>query len=96
MLVSIPVIVSWATNSGLRLREHASTEMVSAHGVVLKAKINPAVDSQLVISRPVLNRTIKARVVSCTAQEEDGLNRVFAELLDPDDGFWGITFPPDR
>lgn len=96
MLVSMPVIVCWSTNSGLRLREHASTEIVSSHGVVLKANIRPAADSLVTLTRPVINRTMKARVVSCTGPEEDGLNRVSAEFLEVDDGaFWGITFPPE-
>ena len=95
MLLVIPVTVSWRTTAGVTLRQHAATEIVNAHGALLKIKaacipVNTIVD----LMRPSLNRSAKARVVCCGAPNEEGLSHVAVEFVERNDEFWGISFPP--
>ena len=96
MLLVIPVTVSWTTGAGLTLRQHASTEVVSAHGAQIRINADLRVNSIVNLTRPSLSRSAKARVLSSTEPGEDGFNRVSVELVEPDDQFWGISFPPVR
>ena len=94
MLLVIPVTVSWRTASGVTLRQHAATEVVNAHGAMVKIKASIPVNSIVDLMRPSLNRSAKARVVSSAEPEEDGLTRLAVEFVEPNNEFWGISFPP--
>jgi len=94
ILLVIPVTVSWRTASGVTLRQHAATEVVNAHGALVKIKTNIPLNSVVELIRPSLNRSAKARVVSCEEPEAEGLVRLAVEFLEPNDEFWGISFPP--
>lgn len=94
MLLVITVTVSWRTSAGVTLRQHAATEVVNAHGALLKIKATIPVNSIVDLIRPSLNRSAKGRVVCCGTPSEDGLSRVAVEFLERNDEFWGISFPP--
>lgn len=94
MLLVIPVTVSWRTAAGVTLRQHAATEVVNAHGALVKIKASIPLNSVVDLVRPSLNRSAKARVVSSEEPQEDGLTRLAVEFVEPNSEFWGISFPP--
>lgn len=94
MLLVIPVTVSWRTAAGVTLRQHAATEVVNAHGALVKIKASIPVNCIVDLIRPSLNCSAKARVVSSEEPEEDGLMRLAVEFVEPNNEFWGISFPP--
>ena len=77
----------------MTLRQHAATEVVNAHGALVKIKDTIPVNSIVDLIRPSLNRSAKARVISCE-EAEAGLVRLAVEFVEPNNEFWGISFPP--
>ncbi len=94
MLLVIPVTVSWRTAAGVTLRQHAATEVVNAHGALVKIKATIPVNSIVDLIRPSMSRSAKARVVSSEEPQEDGVTRLAVEFVEPNHEFWGISFPP--
>jgi hypothetical protein len=94
MLLVIPVTVSWRTTAGVTLRQHAATEIVNAHGALLKIKACIPVNTVVDMMRPSLNRSAKARVVCSGAPNEEGVTHTAVEFVERNDEFWGISFPP--
>ncbi len=94
VLLIVQVEVSWVSKDGIKVKEHAETEVVSQHGAMLKMETKLTVGAQMEITRPVLSKTLKARVVGTSNPGQDGMARVAIELLSPSDNFWGISFPP--
>lgn len=90
----VPVDVVWTRSDGLRVREPAHTEVVNAHGALLRidAKLPRGAEVQL-IHRKTHNST-RARVVSMCPAEKDGVPRIAFELAEPSETFWGISIPP--
>lgn len=94
VLLVIPVEVTWTSSSGVRVQEHAETEVVNAHGALLRMKARLARGMQLELSRPRTHEKTQARVVFTTDPDQDGLCRAGVELAAPSEKFWGVTLPP--
>lgn len=90
----VPVDVVWTRSDGLRVREPAHTEVVNAHGALLRidAKLHLGTEVQL-IHRKTHNST-RARVVNIYPPEKDGVPRIAFELTEPSETFWGVSIPP--
>ena len=93
MLV-MPLAISWTTNTGMRVREHAETEVVSASGAMLRMKTRVPNNSTVDLKRPATNQSAKVKVASVSNPGPDGWIRVAVEFLTPNSNFWGIFFPP--
>ncbi|GEM_PF-2469986 len=93
-LLVMPLAVSWTTSTGMRVREHAETEVVSATGAMLRMKTRVPSNATVVIKRPAANQSATANVVTVSNPGPDGWIRVGVEFTTPNTSFWGISFPP--
>src|SRR5258707_919165 len=93
-LLVMPLAISWTTNTGMRVREHAETEVVSASGAMLRMKTRVTTTRLGATSPPATNQLAKVKVASVSSPGPDGWIRVAVEFTTPNSNFWGIFFPP--
>lgn len=87
-----PVIVIWPAQKGLKVREYAETEVVNAHGALLRLD-TPLHPGKLVeLLDPRSNESKTARIV-WSHKETDNTARAGVELRSPSETFWGIYIP---
>ena len=75
----MPMEVTWATPEGVRIKHHALTEEVSAHGAVLRMITCPPLSAKLELSRPYKSSSTEAHVVGRRNAGLDGLVRIAVE-----------------
>ncbi len=87
-----PVFVVWEPRRGLKLREQAETEVVNAHGALLR--LNSAIPSgrSLQLLDPRSQECKAARVVWSNSQPGHR-GAAAVELCSPSESFWGIYIP---
>ena len=93
-ILVMPLALSWTTGTGMRVREHAETEVVSATGAMLRMKTRVPNHGTVEIKRPAANQSATATVVTVSNPGPDGWIRVGVEFTAPNTSFWGINFPP--
>lgn len=93
-LLVMPLAVSWTTSTGMRVREHAETEVVSAIGALLRMKTKLPMQGRVEIKRPATNQSAQAKVVTVSNAGPDGWIRIGVEFVTSNSSFWGINFPP--
>jgi hypothetical protein len=93
-LLVMPLAISWTTGTGMRVREHAETEVVSATGAMLRMKTRVPTHGTVEIKRPAANQSATVTVVTASNPGPDGWIRVGVEFTTPNANFWGIVFPP--
>ncbi len=96
VLLVIPLEVAWTSASGVRVLEHAETEIVNAHGALLRMKAKLPRGAQVELNRPTTHEKVQARVVFLGQEGTDGLWRAGVEFTEPNVTFWGVTLPPER
>ncbi len=84
-----PVVVVWATEGGVKVRAHAETEVVSAHGALLCLDTPLPSGKQVELHDPRSNESEVARVI-WSRRETENMARVGVELNSPSKSFWGI------
>lgn len=89
----MPVKVGWRTKKGEQVWEYAESEVLNAHGAVLRMKICPPT-SEIELNCPLTGKQTRAWVVWVGNPGADGLERIAIELVGSGEAFWGITFPP--
>jgi hypothetical protein len=95
ILLRVPLIINAVGASAETQWEPVETITVSKHGGMVRAKQDFQVGDTLEIRVRNKERTAHARVVWRSAEfTSQGMELGF-EILD-DEGFWEITFPPDR
>jgi hypothetical protein len=87
-----PLLVSWGGPGGLKVREHAETEIVNAHGGLLRLDTLLPIGAHLDLIHPQTNDHQTARVV-WGRKGADGKARAGIELGSPSSTFWGIYIP---
>ncbi len=87
-----PVLINWATQEGGQLRERAETEIVNAHGGLLRLATQLPCGQRVDLLDPNSGDICSARVV-WSRQEEKNLARAGVELIPPSETFWGIRIP---
>lgn len=87
-----PVIVVWAAQGGLKVREHAETEVVNAHGALLRLETALRSGKRIELLDPRSNEFMTARVV-WSRREVGSTARAGVELSIPSETFWGIYTP---
>lgn len=95
VLLVIPVEVSWV-DGGKSRQSSAKTEVVSAHGALLRMKAPLAIGTEVELHHPITGQTNRGRVVSLDAATKESLPGVGMELEAPSKEFWGVTIPPVR
>lgn len=96
MLLTIPVEVEWTTKEGVRVKEHAETEAVSAHGAQLRMKSRLPLSGEVKLNHQRTGQSTRARVISVGNPAPDGLTRIAVEMESPGETFWGVSIPPPR
>ena len=92
--LAIPVEVSWTQDDGVPVNEHAETEVLNAHGALLRMKPHFPIPIDVELSKPREGLSTPARVVGFREPAPGGLLGVAVELAAPSQTFWGISFPP--
>lgn len=96
VLLVIPVEVNWVESNGKNRQASAKTEIVSAHGALLRMTSPLAVGTEVELRHPITGLTSRARVVSLHTAGQEGQAGVGMELEVPSQVFWGVTIPPVR
>lgn len=94
VLIVIPVLVSWTTKDGVRIKEEAHTEVVSRHGAMLRVRGSMTMGAEVELTRPQVHQATKAKVVWVGKPDAEGFSRVGLELTVPSPEFWGVYLPP--
>ena len=92
--LAIPVEVAWTQEDGAQVKEHAETEILNAHGALLRMEPHLPIPIDIHLSRPRTQLFTQARVVGFREPTPGGLLGVAVELAAPSQTFWGISFPP--
>ena len=93
VLLVIPLEVAWTRQDGVRVIEHAQTEIVNRHGALLHVETPIPIATQVKLLRPRQGLSTPARVVDKYPHQQDGLSRIAVELSVPSEKFWGLSFP---
>ncbi|MBI4462228.1 MAG: hypothetical protein HY653_04910 [Acidobacteria bacterium] len=84
----IPFIAIWTPGKTLTVREQGETEVVNAHGALIKLSTRLRLGDEITLSRPGRSLTKLARVVSDQGLGPDGKARLGVELDTPSLEFW--------
>lgn len=84
----IPLIATWTPGRSLILREQGETEIVNAHGALIKLSTHVRPGFQIKLMRPGTELCRTARVVSSPGLSEDGRVRLAISLDSPGEDFW--------
>jgi hypothetical protein len=90
----VPVAVVWRRSDGLRVREQGHTEVVNAHGALLRVDAKFPLNTDIELIHRKTHNSTRARVVAVYPPQKDGIARVAVELAEPSETFWGIRIPP--
>ena len=93
VLLVVQLEVAWERPDGSKLKDHAETELVSAHGALLRLKSQLAGVKEVELIRKHPPLSTRARVVNTFPVGADGLVRVAVELAVPSHAFWGLVIP---
>jgi len=88
----VPVDVVWRRSDGVRVRESAHTEVVNAHGALLRINTHLSRGTEVELIHHKTHQSTRARVVSTYPNQPDGVPRVAVELSVPSATFWGVSF----
>lgn len=94
VLLVVPVEVTWTQSSGVRVQEHAETEVVNAHGALLRTKTHLPRGTLVELTRLRTHEKARGRVVFASGSSPEGFYHIGVELTDPCEKFWGVTLPP--
>lgn len=94
VLLAIPVSVAWSGRSGDRVEDEALTEVVNAHGALVRMKFSVEVGTEVEVTHGHTKKTTKAVVVYTEDPEKGKRVGVGLELEAPSHQFWGVTIPP--
>jgi len=86
------VLVIWEAGWGLKVRDQAETEVVNAHGALLRLDTALPAGKQIELLEPRSNESKSARVV-WSRRELGGVAQAGVELIMPSETFWGIYIP---
>lgn len=93
MIVMRVTLIS-SRSDGVRVREEVESEVVSAHGALMRSKRSVPVGGHVTLFNPRNNMKVDARVINVGQSSPDGYIRFSIELKTPCLNFWGIAFPP--
>lgn len=86
--LAVPLEVGWKS-AGSYLSENAQTEIVNAHGALLRMHQRLTTGTQVELKHFQTGQLATARVVNSYAPDPDGLERIAIELSEPSYTFWG-------
>lgn len=90
--VVIPVNVEWEASSG-RVRVRGETELISAHGALLKLKTRQRPPERLVVKNLASGQSSEATLLYSVELGEDSALRLAVSLETSGESFWGSQSP---
>jgi len=90
--VVIPVSVEWQASGG-RVRVRGETELISAHGALLKLKTLQRPPERLVVKNLASGQSSEATLLYSVELGEDRALRLAVSLETPGELFWGGQLP---
>ena len=93
VLLVVPVDVTWTREDGVRVKEPAETEVVNAHGALLRVNVRLPLKMEVVLTNRQTQQSTRARVVRNYPPREDGKLPIAFELLEARETFWGVSIP---
>ena len=93
MNLVIPMEVEWTTREGTHVKEQAETEVVNAHGAVLRLKTRYPVSPELILRNPHTGQSAPATAV-WRASKAGVTVRLAVGLKTPTETLWGVSIPP--
>ena len=93
VVLRMTVLVLAENEERKQIQEKAETQVVNAHGGLLRMKEHMHVGQPFLLNNPRNNMEVSCRVVRT---EEDGMEfyKVAFEFDRPAPNFWPVTFPP--
>ncbi|HLE81715.1 MAG TPA: hypothetical protein VJA25_10520 [Dehalococcoidia bacterium] len=87
-LLETPVELTWFVSEDACSQEQAATEIVNAHGALLRLKIRHLMPLRFRLRCLSTDKLSWARIVGVGGPELDGLIRIAVELEKADEKFW--------
>jgi len=94
VILRISVVVLAEDEERKQLQEHAETQVVNAHGGLLKMRSHLHVGQSFLLHNPRNNLQSSCRVVRVDEEGMEFYNIAF-EFDRPAPNFWPVVFPPD-
>jgi hypothetical protein len=94
LFIQIPVLIQGRTANKSEFSETAHTVVVNAHGALVEMGM-PLDQGQRVMLQNIRTSEKIASEVKLVTPGEMGKFNVGLEFVDPDPGFWHISFPPE-
>ena len=91
VVLSVPIEVGWTTKEGKKVKEAAESEIVNAHGAMIRIKNRPSA-SQVDLSHSKSSGAVRARVVKVIDPEGGEYTRLAVEFASPNEEFWGVGY----
>ncbi len=95
MSLVVPLEIEWATADGQFLEAPGESEIVSAHGALLRVKTSQPLGPELRLRNRRTGALAWCSVVGDHG-EKGGFVRVAVALSTPDEAFWGDGVPPPQ
>ena len=92
-MLRMTVVVLAENEQRQQIQEHAETQVVNAHGGLMRMRQHLHVGQSFLLTNPGKNMEISCRVVRI---DEDGMEfyKIAFEFDRPAPTFWPVTFPP--
>lgn len=94
LFIQIPVVVEGQLANKSEFSDKAQTVVVNAHGALVELGVSLE-PGQRVLLRNVRTNEKIASEVKLVTPGESGKYNVALEFVDPNPGFWHISFPPE-
>lgn len=94
--VAVPIEVSWRGADGTAVKQEAVARQVNAHGGFLKMSVYPELGSRVTLANFLSAQTTEARVLAAPHAREGVSNGIIAELIAPDESFWGVNLQVEK
>jgi hypothetical protein len=92
VVLVVPIMVSVLLADGRTATEEAKSQVVNAHGGLLKGRLELMTGQEILLTNPRTSAAVKSRVVRAEFKEGDWLVAFAFEKAAPN--FWPIIFPP--
>ena len=92
VVLVVPIMVSVFLADGRTAMEEAKSQVVNAHGGLLKGKLELVAGQEILLTNPRTSAEVKSRVVRVEFKEGDWFVAFAFERAAPN--FWPVNFPP--
>ena len=94
LFLQVPVVVEGKLANKSEFSEKAQTVVVNAHGALVELGLSLEPGQHFILRNVRSNETVVS-VVKLVTPGESGKFNVALEFVDPNPGFWHVTFPPE-